>query len=94
MKADQIHKGIEEEVRLLSNQRLRYYELRACAVDQIFHALYVVSGGGHTHLNKTEVSPASVLMMVTLRTLNCIESVFITMNRKQIGEVLLNLIHM
>lgn len=47
---------VEEEVCLLSNQKLRCYKQCACEVEQIFHVLYVVSGGGHRHLSKTEVS--------------------------------------
>lgn len=49
-------RAVEEEVRPLSNRRIRCYVLRACAVVQVFHVLYVVSGGGHRHQSKTEVS--------------------------------------
>lgn len=48
--------AVEEVVCLLPNQMLRYIVQRACGVKQIVHVLYVVSGGGHRHLRRTEVS--------------------------------------
>lgn len=55
-------RSVEEELDVSSNQRIRCCELCACAVVLRFHALYVVSGGGHTHLSKTEVSYDFVTM--------------------------------
>uniref|UniRef100_H2UYA5 Prohibitin 1 n=1 Tax=Takifugu rubripes TaxID=31033 RepID=H2UYA5_TAKRU len=46
----------EEELDISSNQRRRCCELCAGAVVLRFHVLYVVSGGGHTHLSKTEIA--------------------------------------
>lgn len=48
--------AVEEDERRLSNQILRHFVSRACAVVQAFHVLYVASGGGHRHLIRAEVS--------------------------------------
>lgn len=46
----------EEVVGPSSNQNARYSASRAGAVTQALHVFHVVSGGGHRHPSKTEVS--------------------------------------
>lgn len=78
----------EEVVYFLSNQRPRCFISCAGAVRQIFHVQYVVSGGGHRRLSKTEVSYATQSVHV-IKILNCIVKYFYSNTTQRTGDILL-----